>query len=276
MKDLPHESIYSHVANTRRFIMKVVILCGGMGTRLREETEFRPKPMVKIGTKPILWHIMKHYSHYGFNQFILCLGYKGEVIKEYFYHYMLHSNDVTVKLGRDRKITIHENSHAENWEITMVDTGEHTLKGARIQKIEKYIDGDFMVTYGDGMSNVDIDNLVRFHKKHGKVATVTGVSPRSSYGQIKAEEGKVLDFIEKQKIEEGMINGGFFIFQKKFFNYLNANDNCDFEIGPLEHLTKDGELMVYHHKGDWVCMDTYRDSVFLNSLWEKNQAFWKS
>ena len=197
--------------------MKVVILCGGIGTRLREETEFRPKPMVKIGTKPILWHIMKHYAHYGFNQFVLCLGYKGEAIKEYFYHYMLHNNDVTVKLGKDRQIMIHENSQVEDWEITLVDTGEQTLKGARIHKVQNYIDGDFMVTYGDGISDIDIGSLVRFHKEHGKIATVTGVSPRSSYGQIKAEKGKVLGFIEKPKIEEGMINGGFFVFQQNFF-----------------------------------------------------------
>ncbi len=256
--------------------MKVVILCGGMGARLREETEFRPKPMVKIGTKPILWHIMKHYAHHGFNQFVLCLGYKGEVIKEYFYHYMLHNNDVTIKLGQDRQITIHENSQVEDWEITLVDTGENTLKGARIHKTQKYIDDDFMVTYGDGLSDINISSLVDFHKKHRKIGTVTGVSPRSSYGQIKQNDGKVHGFIEKPKIEEGIINGGFFVFQKKIFDYLNSNDDCDFEIGPLEQLTKEDQLMVYHHKGDWACMDTYRDSVSLNNLWEKGQAFWKA
>ncbi|MEK9627505.1 MAG: glucose-1-phosphate cytidylyltransferase [Nitrospinota bacterium] len=255
--------------------MKVVILCGGMGTRLREETEFRPKSMVKIGAKPILWHIMKHYAYHGFKEFVLCLGYKGEVIKEYFYHYMLHNNDVTVKLGKDRQITIHENDQVEDWEITMVDTGENTLKGGRIHKIQKYVDDDFMVTYGDGVSDINISELVSFHKNHGKIGTVTGVSPRSSYGQIKSDNGKVLGFIEKPKIEEGMINGGFFVFQKSIFDYLNSNDDCDFEIGPLEQLTQEGQLMVYHHKGDWACMDTYRDSVFLNDLWKKGQAFWK-
>tara|TARA_B100000315_G_C14533329_1_gene567238 strand:- start:96 stop:866 length:771 start_codon:yes stop_codon:yes gene_type:complete len=256
--------------------MKVVILCGGMGTRLREETEFKPKPMVKIGTKPILWHIMKHYAHYGFKQFILCLGYKGEVIKEYFYHYMLHNNDVTVKLGQNRKIMIHENNEAEDWEITLVNTGEKTLKGARIYKIKKYIDDDFMLTYGDGISNVDISSLIDFHKKHKKIGTVTGVSPLSSYGQIKEKDGRVAAFIEKPKIEEGMINGGFFVFQKKVFDYLNQNDDCDFEIGALEQLTNEDQLMVYHHKGDWACMDTHRDSVFLNNLWKNGQAFWKT
>ncbi len=256
--------------------MKIVILCGGMGTRLREETEFRPKPMVKIGTKPILWHIMKHYAHHGFNKFVLCLGYKGEAVKEYFYHYMLHNNDVTIKLGKNRQITLHENSEVEDWEITLVDTGDHTLKGARIHKVREYLNEDyFMVTYGDGLCNINIKQLVEFHKKHGKIATVTGVSPRSSYGQVKESKGKVIRFIEKPKIEEGMINGGFFVFRKDFFDYLNPNDDCDFEIGPLEQLTAKGELMVYHHKGDWACMDTYRDTVFLNRLWESGQAFWK-
>jgi len=188
---------------------------------------------------------------------------------------MLHSNDVTIKLGQDRQITIHENNQVEDWKITLVDTGQSTLKGTRLSKIQKYIDGDFMVTYGDGVSDLNISSLVDFHKKHGKIGTVTGVSPRSSYGQIKQEDGKVCGFIEKPKIEEGMINGGFFVFQKKFFDYLKPEDNCDLEIGPLEQLTKEGKLMVYHHNGDWACMDTYRDSVFLNSLWEKGQAFWK-
>jgi len=255
--------------------MKVVILCGGMGARLREETEFRPKPMVKIGSKPILWHIMKHYAHYGFKEFVLCLGYKGEVIKEYFYHYMLHSNDVTLKLGKDRQVTIHENSETEDWEITLVDTGESSLKGARISKIRKYVDDDFMVTYGDGVSDVDIGALVDFHKKHGKIATVTGVSPRSSFGEIKVQDGKVLQFIEKPKIAEGLINGGFFVFQKQFFDYVTPDDDCDFEIGPLEKLTTEGELMVYPHKGGWACMDTFRDTQHLNKLWNNDQAFWK-
>tara|TARA_B100001971_G_scaffold209074_1_gene231992 strand:- start:184 stop:963 length:780 start_codon:yes stop_codon:yes gene_type:complete len=256
--------------------MRVVILCGGMGTRLREETEFRPKPMVKIGAKPILWHIMKHYAHYGFNKFVLCLGYKGEVIKEYFYHYMLHNNNVTIKLGKDRQVTLHENSEAENWEVTLVDTGDSALKGARIHKAKKYIDEDyFMVTYGDGVSNINIKQLIEFHKEHGKVATVTGVNPRYSYGLIKENKGKVISFIEKPKIEEGLVNGGFFVFRKNFFDYLSQDDDCDFEIGPLEQLSSKGELMVYHHKGDWACMDTYRDTIFLNRLWESNQAFWK-
>ena len=255
--------------------MKVVILCGGMGTRMREETEFRPKPMVKIGTKPILWHIMKLYAHHGFNQFILCLGYKGEAIKEYFYHYMLHNNDVTIKLGKNRKVTIHENHEAEDWEITLVDTGENALKGARIHKIKDYINDDFMVTYGDGVSDIDIRSLVDYHKKHGKIATVTGVSPRSAFGQIHAENSRVVEFHEKPQIKEGIINGGFFVFNKKIFNYLNGDETCDLEMGALEQLTGEQQLMVFRHEGGWACMDTYRDTIYLNQLWENGQAFWK-
>jgi glucose-1-phosphate cytidylyltransferase len=255
--------------------MKVVILCGGMGTRMREETEFRPKPMVKIGTKPIIWHIMKLYAHHGFNQFILCLGYKGEAIKEYFYHYMLHNNDVTIKLGKNRKITIHENHEAEDWEITLVDTGENSLKGARIHRIMDYINDDFMVTYGDGVSDIDIRSLVDYHKKHGRIATITGVNPRSAFGQIHVENSRVVKFHEKPQIKEGIINGGFFVFNKKIFNYLNGDETCDLEMGALEQLTGEQQLMVFRHEGGWACMDTYRDTIHLNQLWENGQAFWK-
>ncbi|PIQ97469.1 MAG: glucose-1-phosphate cytidylyltransferase [Nitrospinae bacterium CG11_big_fil_rev_8_21_14_0_20_56_8] len=256
--------------------MKVVILCGGMGTRLREETEFRPKPMVKIGSRPILWHIMKMYAHYGHNDFVLCLGYKGETIKEYFYHYMLHNNDVTIELGKERSILFHANSEEENWRVTLVDTGEHTLKGGRIKRIQKYLpDETFMVTYGDGVANIDVPGLLEYHGKHGKIATVTGVHPRSSYGQLKTSNGKVVHFIEKPKMEESMINGGFFVFNKKIFNYLSPDEDCDFEIGALETLTQEGQFTVYPHKGDWACMDTYRDMAYLNRLWNEGKAFWK-
>jgi glucose-1-phosphate cytidylyltransferase len=257
--------------------MKVVILCGGMGARLREETEFRPKPMVEIGGKPILWHIMKHYAHYGFTDFVLCLGYKGAAIKEYFYHYILHTSDVTLKLGgTNREMVFHENKDAENWTVTLADTGEHTLKGARIKKIERYIDTDsFMLTYGDGISDVDLKKLADFHHSHGKIGTVTGVEPRSSFGQIVQEGDQVLDFIEKPKIERSMVNGGFFVFNRKLFDYLSDREDCDFEIGPLETLTKDGQLMVHNHTGDWACMDTYRDVTHLNKVWDSGKAFWK-
>ena len=256
--------------------MKVVILCGGKGTRLREETEFRPKPMVKIGGKPILWHIMKTYSHFGYNEFILCLGYQGNVIKEYFYHYMLHNSDVTIKLGKNQQITMHDTSIEENWTITIVDTGESHLKGARVKKIEPYIEDDsFMVTYGDGVGDIDIKKLVDFHQSNGKIATVTGVSPPSAFGQILAEDSTVIEFNEKPQIKEGIINGGFLIFNRKIFDYLNEDETCDLEMGALEQLTRKKELMVFRHEGGWACMDTYRDTVYLNQLWNNDQAFWK-
>ena len=256
--------------------MKVVILCGGKGTRLREETEFRPKPMVKIGGKPILWHIMKTYSHFGYNEFILCLGYQGNVIKEYFYHYMLHNSDVTIKLGKNQQITMHDTSIEENWTITIVDTGESHLKGARVKKIEPYIEDDsFMVTYGDGVGDIDIKKLVDFHQSNGKIATVTGVSPPSAFGQILAEDSTVIEFNEKPQIKEGIINGGFLIFNRKIFDYLNEDETCDLEMGALEQLTRKKELMVFRHEGGWACMDTYRDTVYLNQLWNSNKAFWK-
>jgi glucose-1-phosphate cytidylyltransferase len=256
--------------------MKVVILCGGMGTRLREETEFRPKPMVKVGGRPLLWHIMKFYSHHGYNEFVLCLGYQGDVIKEYFFNYMLHNHDLTVHLGRENKVEIHNETYAEDWAVTLVETGEHELKGARIKKIESHIDGDdFMLTYGDGLSDIDLNKLSRFHNDHGKIATVTGVSPRSSYGQIHAENGRVLEFNEKPQISQGLVNGGFFMFKRQLFDYLTLDQECDFEIGPLERLTQDGQLMVYQHFGNWACMDTYRDTIDLNRMWDTERAFWR-
>jgi glucose-1-phosphate cytidylyltransferase len=188
---------------------------------------------------------------------------------------MLHNNDVTIKLGKNRKITIHENHEAEDWEITLVDTGENTLKGARIHKIMDYIDDDFMVTYGDGVSNIDIRSLVDYHKKHGRIATVTGVSPPSAFGQIHVKNSEVVEFHEKPQIKEGIINGGFFVFSRKIFNYLNGDETCDLEMGALEQLTGEQQLMVFRHEGGWACMDTYRDTIYLNQLWENGQAFWK-
>ncbi|TAL10197.1 MAG: glucose-1-phosphate cytidylyltransferase [Nitrospirae bacterium] len=233
--------------------MKVVILCGGLGTRLPEETAVRPKPMVEIGKKPIIWHIMKTYAHHGFKEFVLCLGYKGEMIKQYFA------------------------PGVEDWSVTAVDTGERALKGARLKRIQKYIDGDtFMVTYGDGVANVDIKELLAFHKKHGKLATVTGVRPRSAFGEIRFEkDGKVTKFIEKPQFSAETINGGFFVLNTKIFDYLSDEETCDFEKGPLEKLVADGQLMVRVHEGGWACMDTYRDTLYLNELWDKGQAFWK-
>ena len=256
--------------------IKVVILCGGLGTRLREETEFRPKPMIEIGGYPILWHIMKTYSQYGFKDFILCLGYKGEMIKEYFCNYEILSNDFTVELGNNKNIQIHSNHQEKDWRVTLVDTGRDTLKGSRIKQIEKYIDNDlFMLTYGDGVANINLDDLLSFHKNHKKIGTVSGVRPPSRFGELVIQEGRVSSFVEKPQVSRGFINGGFFVFNKKIFDYLSDAQVCDFDRGPLEKLAKSGELMAYEHKGEWECMDTLRDVEYLNKLWNINKAFWK-
>jgi len=255
--------------------VEVIILCGGLGTRLREETGLRPKPMVEIGEKPILWHIMKLYAYYGFMNFILCLGYKGNIIKEYFYNYKILNNDFSIELGNSTKVEIHSNRE-ENWRLILADTGEKALKGARIKKIERYINNElFMVTYGDGLADINISELVDFHKSHNKIGTVTGVKPPSRFGELIVEQNKVLHFSEKPQTSSGLINGGFFVFKKEFLNYLSKDDKCDFEYGALEKLSRDGELMVYEHKGQWMCMDTLRDVERLNNLWQTEKAFWK-
>jgi glucose-1-phosphate cytidylyltransferase len=255
---------------------KVVILCGGRGSRLSEETDSTPKPLVEIGAKPILWHIMKTYAFYGFNRFVLCLGYKGAMIKEYLYHYHLLTNDFTIKLDEKREVTFHETGSEVDWEVTAVDTGLHSLKGARIKRIEKYIDTDiFMLTYGDGVADIDIDALLEFHKKHGKICTLTGVRPPSRFGDLVSKNGKVLNFTEKPQASAGTINGGFFVFNRKFFDYLSNDDNCDFEKGILEELAEEGQLMIYEHKGSWECMDTLREKEHLNNLWNQGKAFWR-
>ena len=256
--------------------MKVVILCGGLGTRLREETEFRPKPMVEIGGRPILWHIMKIYAHYGFKDFVLCLGYKGEMIKEYFYNYEILNNDFTVELGNHKKIEIHSGHGEKGWRVTLADTGDKALKGARLKRAEKYIDGDqFMMTYGDGVADIDINSLLAFHRDHGKLATVTGINPTSRFGELKIKGDQVKSFSEKPRNTPGLINGGFFVFNKGVLDYLSADDNCDLEIGALEKIAREGQLMVYKHTGFWVCMDNLRDMDYLNKLWNENKAFWK-
>lgn len=256
----------------------VVILCGGMGTRIREETVYKPKPMIEIGRKPILWHIMKIYSAYGFEEFILCLGYKGEMIKDYFYNYEILNNDFTIELGSYKHMEIHSNHKEKGWRVTLANTGEKSLKGSRIKKIEKYVDADsFMLTYGDGVANINLHELMAFHKNHGRIGTVTGVRPPSRFGDIVIKNDQVVSFTEKAQVTEGLINGGFFVFNRKIFDYLSEDDNCDFEVGPLEQLAEDGELMVYKLKGEWTCMDTLRDMQYLNKLWENRneKAFWK-
>ena len=256
--------------------MQVAILCGGMGIRLKEETEFRPKPMVLIGEKPIIWHIMKIYAHYGFKEFVLCLGYKGEMIKEYFYNYMIMSSDFTIRLGDRDSINIHNSHYEKDWYVTLADTGLSTLKGARLKKIEKYIkDETFMVTYGDGLSNIDINKLLSFHKSHGKLATVTGINPTARFGELHIQGDQVLRFAEKPKVSTSMINGGYFVFNRKIFDYLEDNSDFDLEYGCLENLAIEGQLMVYKHENFWVCMDTIRDMEYLNELWTNDKAEWK-
>jgi glucose-1-phosphate cytidylyltransferase len=255
--------------------MQVVILCGGLGTRLREETEFRPKPMVQIGSRPLLWHIMKRFAHFGHTEFILCLGYRGDLIKEYFYHYELLNNDFTTEIGAN-KFTVHNNHHEDGWKVTLADTGLRTLKGGRIKRIEKYITGEsFMLTYGDGVCDIDLRTLQDFHVSHGKTVTVTGVTLSSQFGMMKVDGPKVISFREKPQASNNLINGGYMVVNRGIFSYLTDEESCDFEIGPMEKLAFDGELMVYKHHGNWASMDNLRDVDYLNKLWDNNKAFWK-
>ena len=255
--------------------VQVVILCGGMGTRLREETEYRPKPLVEIGGRPILWHIMKMYSHFGFNNFVLCLGYKGQMIKEYFLNYRLMSSDFTLCLNSSEVPQLHTPNHNENWTIIFADTGLEANTGARVKRIERYIKDDhFMLTYGDGLADLDIGKLWEFHSRHGKIGTVTGVRPFSRYGELSLNGSLVREFNEKPQSQTGFISGGFFVLHRRFFDYLNSDDSCVLERQPLEELSRDKQLLGYTHPGFWHCMDTYRDFLLLNDLWKKG-APWK-
>jgi glucose-1-phosphate cytidylyltransferase len=254
--------------------MKVVILCGGMGTRLREETEYRPKPMIEIGEKPILWHIIKMYSSFGFNDFVICLGYKGYVIKEYFSNYFLHQSDVTIDLGKN-SLEVHD-SHAERWRITLVDTGLNTMTGGRIKRIRKYVDGTFMLTYGDGVADVDIGRLASFHKAHGRLATITAVQPSGRFGALDIDSrDHVVSFKEKPKGDNAWINGGFFVLESKVFDYIEG-DRTIWEREPLETLARNGELAAYRHTGFWQPMDTLRDKNQLDELWGTGKPPWKT
>jgi len=255
---------------------KVVILCGGIGTRLREETEFRPKPMVNIGEHPILWHIMKYYAQFGYKEFVLALGYKGEMIKNYFCHYEIMNNDVTIELGQPEKTRIHQAHDEAGWKITLADTGEKALKGARLKRLERYITGDiFMMTYGDGIADVDLVELLAFHKSHGKIATVTGINPAARFGELRIDGNRVDRFSEKSQTEASFVSGGFFVFNRRLLDYLTDEDSCDLEIGPLERIAEERQLMVYKHRGFWACMDTLRDMEYLNKIWNDGQAKWK-
>jgi glucose-1-phosphate cytidylyltransferase len=255
--------------------VKVVLLAGGYGTRLSEETDLRPKPMVEIGGKPILWHIMKIYSHYGFNEFVICCGYKSYYIKDYFYHYYMHATDMTVDLLTN-KVTYH-NSASEPWKITLVDTELETMTGGRIKRIQKYIgDEPFMLTYGDGVADININRLVAYHQKSGRLATVTAVLPSGKFGALEiGKDDRIVSFFEKPQGDGSWVNGGFFVLQPEVFDYITEGDSTIFERKPLENLAKDGQLQSFRHTGFWKPMDTLREKLELQRLWESGKAPWK-
>jgi len=257
--------------------MKVIILCGGMGTRLREETEYKPKPMVEIGGKPILWHIMKIYAHYGYKEFILALGYKGDVIRDYFLNYYTYNNDFTVHLGNKENIIVHDNHSEHDWKVTLAETGDESMTGYRVKIAGKYITEDrFMLTYGDAVTNVNINQLVKFHTEKNTTGTVTGVYPPSRFGDLVVNDNMVTKFKEKKKdVDTQMpINGGFFVFKKEFLDLLTDDPAADLEGKPLEDLTANKQLAVFRHTGFWQSMDTYRETVLLNNMWKETPE-WK-
>ncbi len=268
--------IFMGLSNLKGFMvfkMKVVILAGGFGTRLSEETDFRPKPMVEIGQKPVLWHIMKLYSTYGFNEFVICLGYKGYLLKEWFANYFLHNSDVTIEIKTNK--TIVHNTKTEDWIVSLVNTGLNTQTGGRIKRVKEYLtDEPFMFTYGDGLGDVNINELVKFHKNHGKLATMTSVQPPGRFGSIKVKENKITHFYEKPEGDGFWINGGFFVLEPEVIDYIDGDETA-WEKKPLENLAKDGQLMTYKHRGFWKPMDTLRDNRELNYLWNSKKAPWK-
>ncbi len=254
--------------------MKVAILAGGLGTRISEETDIRPKPMVQIGGKPIIWHIMKHYSHYGYNDFVILLGYKGYTIKEYFANYFLHQSDVTIDISNNR-MEIHNNT-SEPWNVTLVDTGPETQTGGRVKRAEKYLQGQtFMLTYGDGLSDVNLRELEKFHRENGKLMTLTTVQPEGRFGALDLDGAQVRRFAEKPKGDGSWINGGFFVCEPKIFDYIKEGDSTILERAPLESLAADGQLVAYKHENFWKPMDTLRDKMQLEQLWTDKKAPWK-
>ncbi len=257
--------------------MKAVILCGGAGTRLREFTEVQPKPMVEIGGRPILWHIMKAYAFHGVSEFVLCLGYKGHQIKQYFLDYRALNSDVTINLGNPDAVEIHSVQNAEtDWRVTLADTGERTMTGSRIKRAAAYFgDSTFAVTYGDGLSDVDLTAAFEFHRNHGRLATLTGVHPSSRFGELVCDGNRVVEFREKPRSRNDLVNGGFFFFEPEFLTYIDDDRDCTLEHDPLQRCAADGELMVYEHFGFWQCMDTLRDWQVLHGLWESGAAPWK-
>lgn len=253
--------------------MKVVILAGGIGSRLGSIGELIPKPMIDIGGKPIIWHIMKIYAHYGYRDFIVALGYKANIIKDYFLKLHFYNSDFCVDTGSGEVTSFSESS--DSWNVTLVDTGIDTLKGGRIKRLEKYLDDTNLLTYGDGVSNVVIPDVVKFHRSHRKLVTITGVRPPSMFGEIIEQDGKVISFEEKPQTGKGLINGGYMVFNKGLLDYLTPDKHCDFEFGALEKLASMGEVIVYKHPGFWECADTVRDVNHLNRLWETEKAEWK-
>jgi len=254
--------------------MKTIILCGGLGTRISEETQLKPKPMVEVGGRPILWHIMKIYEQHGQNDFMLALGYKGEVIKDYFLNYHARLSDLSVQL-KSGEVT-YSNPTAEDWRVSLIDTGPDTMTGGRLLRLKSHLQssGTFMLTYGDGVSDVDVTALLAFHRSHGKLATVTAVRPPVRFGELTIEDDKVVSFQEKPQAGEGWINGGFFVFEPEVLDFIE-DDSIMLDRAPLERLAENGELMVYHHPGYWQCMDTLRDKTTLDELWQSGQAPWK-
>lgn len=255
--------------------MKIVILAGGLGTRISEETDVKPKPMIEVGGKPILWHIMKLYSHYGFNEFVICAGYKAYSIKDFFYHYYMHSSDMTFDMCSN-EVTFHH-SHAEPWKVTVVDTGLNSMTGGRIKRVQPYIGNEpFLLTYGDGVSNVNIQSLVEHHKTSGKLATLTAVQPSGKFGALQiSPSNEVTSFMEKPKGDGAWINGGFFVCEPDVFSYITEGDSTIWERGPMEGLSRDGQLSAYKFSGFWKPMDTLRDKVELSEMWDSGNAPWK-
>jgi glucose-1-phosphate cytidylyltransferase len=255
--------------------MQVVIFCGGLGTRLREETEFRPKPMVPIGERPILWHIMKLYAHYGHKDFVLCLGYKGDVIKEYFRNYHWNTSDVTLRLGPRPQIKYHNQHDEEDWSVTLIDTGQATMTGGRLKRVLPFIEDDtFLLTYGDGLTDSNIKKSIALHKEQKKMVTITAVQPAGRFGDLKIRGHTVEGFNEKAEKQTGFINGGFFVMNKRIGEYL-TDDNCILEQAPMNVLASEGQIAAYIHTGFWQCMDTFREQQLLTNLWNSGQAPWK-
>jgi glucose-1-phosphate cytidylyltransferase len=254
--------------------MKVVLLAGGLGTRMREETEYKPKPMVDIGSKPVLWHLMKIFSSHGFNEFVVCTGYRGEVIKDYFLNYESRNSDFTTFFGEQSYVDYHDSHSEQGWMVTVADTGATTMTGGRVSRVRQYLDDRFIVTYGDGLANVNISELLKFHQSHGRLATVTVFQPLSRFGVMDIESnGQVQRFREKPQTDD-YVNVGFFIFEKEVLQYLD--DDCVLEQAPLEQLAAEGQLMAYRHHGFWQPMDTYREYTMLNEMWNAGDAPWKN